>query len=68
MLGLVWNPALDGGEALPAMSAFTIAVLIVLGLLVAYGWGYRSGVAYCARQLKPLEDAAKELRELTRRR
>ena len=32
----------------------------------AYLWGYRDGVRYCARQLGPLEEAARELAALTR--
>ena len=50
------------------MSNLTLACGIVVGLIVAYGVGYRNGVAYCVRALKPLEDAARDLREMTRRR
>lgn len=54
------------------MSDFTIAVLIVLGLLAAYriGYriGYRNGIGYCMQQLKPLHDAAKGLAAMTRSR
>ena len=50
------------------MSEFTLACAVVVGLIVAYALGYRNGVAYCVRELKPLEDAAKSLSELTRRR
>lgn len=49
------------------MSDFTIAVLIVLGLLAAYRIGYRNGIGYCMQQLKPLHDAAKGLAAMTRR-
>lgn len=49
------------------MSDFTIAVGIVVGLILVYACGYRNGVAYCVREMKPLEDAARELNELTRR-
>jgi hypothetical protein len=31
-----------------------LAVLFVAGLIAAYFWGYRSGVAYCVREMKPL--------------
>jgi hypothetical protein len=49
------------------MSDVTIAVLIVLGLMLAFALGFRSGVAYCVRELKPLEDAVKELRAMRRK-
>jgi hypothetical protein len=50
------------------MSPLTLACAVVVGLIVAYRFGYHHGVAYCMRQLKPLEDAAKSLSELARRR
>ena len=48
------------------MSDFTIAILIVLGLLAAYRLGYHNGAAYCIRQIKLLENAARELAAMTR--
>jgi|HubBroStandDraft_6_1064221.scaffolds.fasta_scaffold24387_2 hypothetical protein len=32
------------------------AIAILIGLMLAYAWGYRSGVAYCARELKKTAD------------
>jgi hypothetical protein len=49
------------------MSALTIACAIVVALILVYAWGYRSGVAYCVRALKPIEDAAREMREMMRK-
>jgi len=49
------------------MTDFVIAVLILIGLLAAYRVGYHHGVAFCMRQLKPLEDAARELARMHRR-
>jgi hypothetical protein len=43
------------------LSTVTFAALVSVGLIVAYAWGYRSGVAYCVRQMKPLADTAKEI-------
>jgi hypothetical protein len=48
--------------------SFVLAALIMFGLIVAYGWGYRSGVASCERQLWPLLAAVKELRDMAGRR
>ena len=50
------------------MRDLTIACAIVVGLLLAYGWGYLSGVAYCVREMRPLVEKLGELREGVRRR
>ena len=46
--------------------AFTsvLAGLIVVALFIAYGLGYRNGVAYCVRELGPFHDLVKSLREM----
>jgi hypothetical protein len=49
------------------MSNLTLTCGIVVGLMVAYGVGYRNGVAYCVRAHKPLVDAARELHRMMRR-
>ena len=43
------------------LSTVIFAALVSVGLIVAYAWGYRSGVAYCVRQMQPLGDMAKEI-------
>lgn len=50
------------------MSDLTLACAIMVGLIVAYRIGYHNGVAYCERQLRPLEEAARELRQMMRER
>jgi hypothetical protein len=50
------------------MADLVLAAIIFVGLVVAYGWGYRSGVASCERQLRPLLAAVKELRDMAARR
>lgn len=44
------------------------ALLICAALMLAYALGYRSGVAYCARQMKPLAKMAREAADLLQNR
>ena len=50
------------------MSTFTLACAIIVALMLAYAWGYRSGVAYCVREMKPLVGKIMELRDAAQRR
>ena len=48
------------------MSDLTLTCAIVVGLVVAYFLGFRSGVAYCVREMKPLVEQIKERRNARR--
>jgi hypothetical protein len=40
-----------------------IAAVICILMIASYLWGYRDGVKYCARQMKPLAEQAKQIAE-----
>ena len=50
------------------MSTLTLACAIIVGLMLAYAWGYRNGVAYCVREMKPLVTQLRELRMMVQKR
>jgi hypothetical protein len=40
-------------------------IVIIIGLRAAYAWGYRSGLAYCSRELqKTADDISKSLEDM----
>jgi len=45
---------------------FGLAVIIIVAMIGSYLWGYRDGVKYCVRQMRPLGDMAKDLADRLR--
>ena len=44
--------------------SLAIAAVVSILMIASYLWGYRDGVKYCARQMRPLaEQAADALRD-----
>jgi hypothetical protein len=45
-----------------------IAAIVSVLMIASYFWGYRDGVKYCVRQMRPLGDMAKDLADRLRER
>jgi hypothetical protein len=43
------------------LSTIIIAALVSVAMIGSYLWGYRDGVKYCARQMEPLAEMAKNM-------
>jgi hypothetical protein len=48
------------------LSGIIIAALVSVAMIGSYLWGYRDGVKYCARQMKPLAEQAKQIADALR--
>jgi hypothetical protein len=48
------------------ISNLVFAALVSILMISAYLWGYRDGVKYCARQMRPLAEQAKQMADALR--